>query len=157
QESKTMKMKSLAKGLLNVLVVDFEYFMVKMKSLAKGLLKCSADELIPEDEYLMIVKAYFHKVPFLTNVSMLVVVTFSYLASLGCIMFAEYLFWLICLIRRNSFPSVSIGFSTNRNRALGKVLLLVVLCLCFFIHHIFRIHALIQRVKPFPGCFVAKL
>ncbi|KDO44394.1 hypothetical protein CISIN_1g034439mg [Citrus sinensis] len=32
----------------------------------------------------------------------------------------EYLFWLICLIRRNSFPSVSIGFSTNRNRALGK-------------------------------------
>ncbi|KDO41857.1 hypothetical protein CISIN_1g045931mg, partial [Citrus sinensis] len=30
----------------------------------------------------------------------------------------EYLFWLTCLIRRNSFPSVSIGASTYRNRAL---------------------------------------
>ncbi|GAY65823.1 hypothetical protein CUMW_244010 [Citrus unshiu] len=34
----------------------------------------------------------------------------------------EYLFWLICLVRRNSFPLVSICFSTNRNRALGKSL-----------------------------------
>ncbi|ESR45136.1 hypothetical protein CICLE_v10003250mg [Citrus x clementina] len=38
-------------------------------------------------EELMIVKAYFHELPFLTNVSMLAVVTISYLASLGCIMF----------------------------------------------------------------------
>ena len=45
------------------------------------------DELIPEDMYLMNVKAYFHKLPFLTNVSMPAVVTISYLASLGCIMF----------------------------------------------------------------------
>ncbi|GAY68492.1 hypothetical protein CUMW_264560 [Citrus unshiu] len=30
----------------------------------------------------------------------------------------EHLFWLTCLIRRNSFPWVSNGFSTYRNRAL---------------------------------------
>ncbi|KAH9751799.1 hypothetical protein KPL71_014443 [Citrus sinensis] len=41
----------------------------------------------------------------------------------------EYLFWLICLIPRNSFPSVSIGFSSNRNREpWEKVLLFVVEC-----------------------------
>ena len=61
--------------------------------------------------------------------SLIILTFFVTLFYFAC---TEHLFWLTCLIRRNSFPWVSIGFSTYRNRAL----LLEVLCLCLFIHHI---------------------
>ncbi|GAY65824.1 hypothetical protein CUMW_244020 [Citrus unshiu] len=87
---------------------------------------------------------------------LIIISILKFLVTLFYFACTEYLFWLICLIRRNSFPSVSIGFSTNGNRNLGKSFTSCGI-MPLFIHSSYLFEFMLSfREQPFPGYFVAK-